>query len=310
MNKQPLQPYDIVGDIHGELGALERLLSKLGYREAGGSLAHPEGRKLLFLGDFIDRGPDSRGVLRLVRRLVDSGAALAIMGNHEFNFAAYHTVDRSGKPLRENNDKHKGQIAATTRSFEGYEREIPEWVEWMRGLPLFLDLGAFRAVHAAWVPGDIEFLKRRTLSDYDFFIEASRKGTATWQAIERVLKGIEMKMPDGLSFLDANRIERHHMRVRWWGPIKGQSWHGMAFPAQKDLPEGPAEVEGLADILAYGEDEPPVFFGHYKLIGYAPELRTPNVACLDFGLGHGAPATAYRWNGERALDAGNLVQVK
>jgi hypothetical protein len=75
-------PIDVVGDVHGELGALRRLLGRLGYARDG---AHPEGRRLAFVGDLVDRGPDTPGVLALVRRLVEAGRAQCVLGNHEFN---------------------------------------------------------------------------------------------------------------------------------------------------------------------------------------------------------------------------------
>jgi predicted MPP superfamily phosphohydrolase len=84
MKNESNQHWDIIGDIHGELEGLRLLLEKLGYEAEGGSFHHPEGRKLIFVGDLIDRGPESRGVLHLVRRLVDSGQALVVMGNHEY----------------------------------------------------------------------------------------------------------------------------------------------------------------------------------------------------------------------------------
>jgi hypothetical protein len=63
--------------------------------------------ELLFVGDFTDRGPGSRGVLLMVRRLVDSGLAFAIMGNHEFNFVAYHSFDDRGERLRVDTSAHR-----------------------------------------------------------------------------------------------------------------------------------------------------------------------------------------------------------
>ncbi|MBT8422614.1 MAG: metallophosphoesterase, partial [Gammaproteobacteria bacterium] len=75
-------PLDIVGDIHGEIDALRQLLAGLGYDEAGN---HPDGRRLVFVGDLVDRGPDSPAVLRAVRDLVNNGNAQCILGNHELN---------------------------------------------------------------------------------------------------------------------------------------------------------------------------------------------------------------------------------
>ena len=63
----PSGPLDIVGDIHGEYDALRNLMLHLGYDEAG---HHPQGRTLVFVGDFCDRGPNSPAVLALVQFLV------------------------------------------------------------------------------------------------------------------------------------------------------------------------------------------------------------------------------------------------
>src|SRR3954469_9665212 len=75
-------PLDVVGDIHGEIGALTDLMRHLGYREDG---THPEGRHLVFLGDLTDRGPDSPAVVALVRKLVGDGLAQCVLGNHDLN---------------------------------------------------------------------------------------------------------------------------------------------------------------------------------------------------------------------------------
>jgi hypothetical protein len=310
MKNQPTQHYDLVGDIHGELGALERLLEMLGYRNVYGATVHPEGRKLVFLGDYIDRGPDSRGVLRLVRHLVDSGGALAIMGNHEFNFIAYQTQDENGHYLRSHSENNAFQVAATLQSFAGHEDEIPEWIEWMKGLPFFLDFGDFRAVHASWVPSDIDYLAGKSLRDREFLLVSARRSSPAWEAIDRVLKGVEIEMPHGISTHDAYHLPRTAMRIRWWGEVAGLSWREIGLPVVDGLPEGEAVLNGLDELLAYGTDEPPVFFGHYKLKGHPAEPQSANVASLDFGLGHGGPATAYRWSGERVLNAANFIQVR
>jgi protein phosphatase len=82
-------PFDVIGDIHGCRAELETLLSRLGYvieRDSGGrpvDAAHPLGRTVVFLGDLVDRGPDSPGVLRLVMGMTAAGHALVVPGNHE-----------------------------------------------------------------------------------------------------------------------------------------------------------------------------------------------------------------------------------
>jgi protein phosphatase len=77
-------PFDIIGDVHGCYDELVSLLVKLGYDVAEGPrAAHPEGRKAVFLGDLVDRGPNTPGVLHLVMGMVASGSALCVPGNHE-----------------------------------------------------------------------------------------------------------------------------------------------------------------------------------------------------------------------------------
>ncbi|EFL18211.1 polynucleotide kinase-phosphatase [Streptomyces sp. C] len=78
-------PFDIVGDVHGCSSELETLLAKLGYEDG----VHPAGRTAVFVGDLVDRGPDSPGVLRRVMGMVKSGNALCVPGNHENKLGRY-----------------------------------------------------------------------------------------------------------------------------------------------------------------------------------------------------------------------------
>ncbi|SDD05609.1 polynucleotide kinase-phosphatase [Nocardioides lianchengensis] len=82
-------PFDLVGDVHGCASELRTLLGELGwdleYDDRGRAVgaAHPEGRTAVFVGDLVDRGPDTPGVLRLVMGMVAAGSALCVSGNHE-----------------------------------------------------------------------------------------------------------------------------------------------------------------------------------------------------------------------------------
>ncbi|MFD7990263.1 polynucleotide kinase-phosphatase [Streptomyces mexicanus] len=78
-------PFDIIGDVHGCSTELEALLGKLGYVDG----VHPEGRTAVFVGDLVDRGPDTPGVLRRVMAMVRSGHALCVPGNHENKYGRY-----------------------------------------------------------------------------------------------------------------------------------------------------------------------------------------------------------------------------
>ncbi|MBV9228242.1 MAG: polynucleotide kinase-phosphatase [Chloroflexi bacterium] len=83
-------PFDIIGDVHGCFNELQELLAQLGYRvttqgedKTSYQVYHPQGRKVIFLGDLVDRGPATPAVLRLAMDMVDAGCAICIPGNHD-----------------------------------------------------------------------------------------------------------------------------------------------------------------------------------------------------------------------------------
>ena len=82
-------PFDIVGDVHGCREELELLLTELGWRSTSDGWSHPAGRTAVFVGDLVDRGPDTPGVLRLVMGLIERGRALCVAGNHEAKLLRY-----------------------------------------------------------------------------------------------------------------------------------------------------------------------------------------------------------------------------
>ncbi|MEZ7154880.1 polynucleotide kinase-phosphatase [Streptomyces althioticus] len=113
-------PFDIVGDIHGCSSELEALLGKLGYVDG----VHPEGRTAVFVGDLVDRGPDSPGVLRRVMAMVKSGNALCVPGNHENKF---------GRHLKGRKVQLTHGLAETVAQMEGeseeFRAEVQQFVE-------------------------------------------------------------------------------------------------------------------------------------------------------------------------------------
>lgn len=147
----PAGPLDIVGDIHGELPALMALLGHLGYSEDGD---HPEGRRLVFVGDLVDRGPDSPGVVRTVQRIVESGRGAAILGNHELNLLREQKKD--------GNDWFWNQGTERDRKYEPTAKAAVEEREsllsFLAGLPVTLEREDLRVVHAAWHDGALTAL--------------------------------------------------------------------------------------------------------------------------------------------------------
>ncbi|QLJ04381.1 polynucleotide kinase-phosphatase [Streptomyces sp. NEAU-sy36] len=104
-------PFDIIGDVHGCSAELESLLSKLGYDDG----VHPEGRTAVFVGDLVDRGPDSPGVLRRVMDMVEAGHALCVPGNHE---------NKYGRHLKGRNVQHIHGLAETIAQMDGESEEF------------------------------------------------------------------------------------------------------------------------------------------------------------------------------------------
>ena len=140
--------YDIIPDIHGQADKLKAALTSLGYRERAGAWRHSDPhRKCVFLGDYIDRGPENGTVIDIVRRMVDAGTAQAIMGNHELNAIHFHTLNPTTRePLREHSDKNMRQHAAFLREFPSDDATRQEAIGWMKSLPLFLELEDFRCL--------------------------------------------------------------------------------------------------------------------------------------------------------------------
>lgn len=302
--------YDIIGDIHGYADGLVTLLRKLGYRDRGGSWRHPE-RTAIFVGDFIDRGPGQLDTVRVVRSMVDSGAALAVMGNHEFNAIAWNTPhpELPGEHLRrrsaKNQEQHAAFLAETAHNPELHQ----DILDWFLTLPLWLDLPGLRVVHACWHPADMaEFaplLRPGNRLDADLLAAASRKGSREFQMVENILKGSEVTLPDGRSFPQGGHM-RQEARVRWWDASAITFRQAAIVDAQTQslLPELP-----IPDGIIPGYDGvKPVFFGHYWMTGL-PQPLAPRVACVDYSAGKGDPLVAYRWDGEQTLERDHFVSV-
>ena len=295
---------DIVPDIHGHAATLRAALEALGYRERGGAFAHPS-RRALLLGDLIDRGPDSAGVIAIVRAMVEAGQAMAVMGNHELNALHFHTVDpESGRPLRSHAAHHVAQHEAFLAQFPPGEARTREALDWMATLPLFLEVEGCRAVHACWDADAVERLRARFPDgrlDDDAIVEIGRRRGPLFEDVETLTKGVERDLPQGFSFADKGGHERRRVRLRWWAD-DAPTWRDgtVSVPPEARLPEGRPDMPPR-----YPADAPPVFFGHYWL-SETPGLEAPNALCLDYSVGLGGPLVTYVWDGATPLDASRL----
>jgi protein phosphatase len=139
-------PFDIVGDVHGCADELIALLEKLGYRvelaEGAARVAHPEGRKLVFAGDLVDRGPRTPDVLRIAMAAVASGAGYAVQGNHDHKLARQMAGRKvtAGHGLQASID----QLAAETPEFR---EEVKAFLDGLRS-HYWLDGGRLAVAHA------------------------------------------------------------------------------------------------------------------------------------------------------------------
>ena len=325
--------YDIIGDIHGYATELKALLTKMDYQEVDGVWQHPE-RKVIFLGDFVDRGPEQVETVNIARSMVENGHARAVMGNHEFNAVCWATEDpdhefdadcwdtedpehelnavagdtpnpeNQKEYLRLHTDKnHRQHKEFLEQVVEGSELH-KNFVEWFKTLPIFLDLPELRVVHACWSPEHLEQARgyidkdNRLLSDS--WEKASRDGSEAYDMIETLLKGLEILLPKPHFFLDKEGNPRHEIRTKW-RQTENLTYHALAMVPGSEIdkiPHDPVE----AHILPGYDKKKPVFVGHYWRTG-EPAPLTEYVACLDYSVAgeNGGKLCAYRFDGESRL---------
>ena len=143
----------VIGDIHGCYTELKNLISEL---KEGGKYNEKTDR-LIFLGDYIDRGEDSRSVIEFIRKLQkNNGNVIALMGNHEDMLLDYLDSYNTNWLFNGYNE--------TINSYDGFEKQFREDIEWMKTLPLYYEDEHFIYVHAGVdVNKPIEEQDRNTL---------------------------------------------------------------------------------------------------------------------------------------------------
>jgi hypothetical protein len=301
---------DFIGDIHGHADELEALLIKLGYKKSDGVYAHPE-RKVLFVGDYIDRGPKIRETLDIVKSMVESKNAIALMGNHEYNALCFHFQETEGGHLRKHLIKNVIQHYETLKQFQNRQTEYEEYLDWFKTLPLYFETDTFKAVHACWDNSTIEYLKKTLVNDRltdGLIYKSVKKGTELNEAIEQTLKGKEMTMPNGLYFYDKDGNKRTEMRIKWWEDPSKVTYKSISVIPMKILPDIPIPLDKLKPLDFYRRDDKKVFFGHYWL-KREPSLYKDNVCCLDYSVAKKGKLVAYRLNEENILDNNNFFYV-
>jgi hypothetical protein len=293
--------YDIIGDIHGYASPLKRLLKNMDYAEIGGVWQHPS-RKVIYVGDYIDRGPDIKETLEIVRGMCENEKAIALMGNHEYNALAYAYRLKDGSFLRPHTAKNSKQHHETLNQFESYPQEWQEYLAWFYSLKLFLDLPGLRVVHACWNEEDIDWLKSKNchLMTEALLLSSQKKGTRDYEAINNILKGTEYTIPEEFVWLDKDGNSRTQNRLKWWADSRNRPYGEWLFNCPPELID--KIIDENANFVPYSKDAPPVFFGHYWLEDPYPVIQDSNVICLDFSIAKRGNLVAYRWDGEAQLD--------
>ncbi|MCG8610890.1 MAG: metallophosphoesterase [Pseudomonadales bacterium] len=307
--------YDLIGDVHGCANTLRLLLEKLGYQKIDGVYEHRT-RMVIFIGDIVDRGPRIREALHIVREMVERGSALIVMGNHEYNALGYCTLARQGSDkqyLREHNSRHNRLIAETLEQFEQYPHEWNDFLEWFYTIPLFLDMGTFRAVHACWDEHLISrYLERYKTNqiDADFLHASTVKDSFAGQVMDRLLRGTDMRLPDGETITGRDGFVRSFFRTKFWA--RDPKTYGDVVFQPDPLPPAIADREiSAADhkrLLRYDQHQVPVFVGHYWMSG-VPAPITPNVACLDYSAVKYGKLVAYRMDDEKTIQKDKFVWI-
>jgi len=300
--------YDIIGDVHGCHGHLVGLLTSLGYWPDNGVWKHEE-RTAVFVGDLIDRGPSQWDVIQTVKDMVEAGSAEIVMGNHEFNALAFATV-KSENPRTFAREHRPGNIkqheAFLSQLSPGQQEEA---LKWFMTMPLWLDLGSFRVVHAYWSDESVSFLENWLGGDRftkrEQILQASVPGSAEYKHVELVLKGPEAHLPSRnygfKSITDKDSNVREQVRINWWALFESTIEHVLdpmitdkkgKYKRYRGIPVHPEDAKHR-----YGSPVP-VFFGHHWRVGEPVYGRdfADNAFCVDFSAVKDGQLAAYRFN--------------
>lgn len=313
-NKQN-NKFDIIGDLHGCYDLLLELLQKLNYefelKNQGLSfIEHKENRKIIFVGDLLDRGEKIAQTLNLVKSLIEKRMALSVLGNHEtLMIQAYLEV---GKKLFDTPPSYLNEVHFTTlNAFAGMQNNFFDLLDWLINLPLALEFDDFRVAHASWRENLMQefFAKYPTgIVDANFFTKARDKTTWESQVLETTTQGMRFKFDERVFKLETHFKRDRKFRAKFWldspktyGDIFFHPFHLPTEIANLDLPN-----YILDGIETYEKERKKLFIGHYWLNG-EPKILAQNIVCTDYSAVKGGALVAYRFSGEQTLTNNNFV---
>jgi len=246
-----------VGDVQGCAPSLKALLKKI-----------PKQSKMIFLGDLVNRGPDSLGTLRLLKALQESGRAECILGNHDLHLLAIDAGIRKMKGL----DTVESILQAPDRL---------ELIDWIRKRPMALSNGQVLAVHAGVLP---QWDLRQTIECAQEVEKALRsKSYKTFLA--NMYGNTPNQWSKSLKGHERLRVITNALtRMRFCTP-NGQ----MEFDSKEGLENGPAGYMPWFKVPKRKTRDTVIYFGHWSTLGL---LRDQNVVGLDTGCVWGGKLTA------------------
>lgn len=311
--------FDVIGDIHGQLGALRALGRDLGY-DVDGGWSHPEGRVLVFLGDLVDRGPHSLEVAELACDLVARGRALGVMGNHEYNLVAH----------RLGIEKEKHSNRATIADVAARPDRWGPILDALSGWPVAIELPDLRIIHAVWhrdcvaelrpllgtatpagaddAEGALARLQRHVALGSPFagrgFVPGLTTDETRYGDVPHavLMKGYEAAAD--APFLDGDGAERHRVRVTWWTGDRAEIAHDRTtvfghywnLPPHGDVPTfAPPHPSGHPALRSWQSTHAPQVPARGR-VAVPAEVRH---VCIDYNgvmIGAGRPCVgALRW---------------
>ena len=273
---------DIVGDVHGDIEALMQLIGHLGYDKDG---SHSDRRRLVFVGDLTDRGPDSVAVVRFVSRLVEKGIAQCVLGNHELNILLNEKKFDNGWFFGEEfRDPETNEVVSQVLADDSIRREM---VDFFMKLPLVLRRDDVRVVHACWQPEMADMVSE--VENVIGFYNQHRYNIDLGLAIRSDLKKWQR--------------EQRHQNLN---PVKVLT-SGLEVQAKEPY-EASGEFRYLERFPWWEQyqDEEFCFFGHYSQ-PYGQPRGQSRAVCIDYGV-------ARRWvpkaPGDRSPDKWRLAAFR
>lgn len=246
-----------VGDVQGCASSLKTLVKKL-----------PKNSKMIFLGDLVNRGPDSLGALRQLKALQESGRAECILGNHDLHLLSIDAGLRQPKGL----DTIQSILSAPDRK---------ELIDWIRNRPMALSNGNVLTVHAGVLP---QWDLQQTIECAQE-VEKTLRSKSYKDFLANMYGNTPNKWSQSLKGYERLRVITNALtRMRFCTP-KGQ----MEFESKEGLEQGPKGYIPWFAVPSRKTNDVLTYFGHWSTLGL---LRQHNVIGLDTGCVWGGKLTA------------------